>query len=300
MINAPGRRAGISRARSAAALAVFPLCACCMQAAFAGLEVERPRPFGYVVGDELEVVVRTTSREGVPDSSSLPKLGRVSRDLALRSAATDGHTVRLRYQVIGAPDTVTTIDVPGWTLSLPTAAGAAAAQRVEAFPITVSPLTPATPVARDGLEELRPAIEPLYADTLGPRVRLGAYAAVALALSLLYAWSAWGRGWLMPNRAPFARACLELARLEPSDADAGMRALRIAHRALDTRAGRVVMAPDLDAFLAAQPQLAALRDAMQELFRRSGAAFFAAAAPPPDTLAFVRDLCRRAAQCERG
>jgi mxaA protein len=270
-----------------------------MQAAGAEVMVERPRAFGYVVGDELEVALRASAGERI-DAASLPKLGRVSRDLALRATVLDAHTLRLRYQVIGAPAEVLTIDVPGWTL---TVRGVNAEPRpvlVEAFPITVSPLTPTEPVARDGLEELRPALAPPAADEAGPRLRLGLYAAIAATLSLLFAASRWGRGWLLPRRAPFARAELELRRLRDADPDAARAALRIAHRALDRRAGHVVMAPDLPAFLARHPRLADLDADLAELFRRSGAAFFAAAAPSPDTLAFVRKVCARAARQDRG
>jgi mxaA protein len=269
-----------------------------MQAARAELEVERPRPFGYLVGDELEVAVRAPPGARI-DPASLPKLGRVSRELALRRAVIDGGVARLRYQVIGAPESVATVDVPGWSPAL-LGASPATALRVESFPITVSPLTPAFPVAREGLEELRPAFAPPPADTAGPRLRLNLYAAIAATLTLLWAWSRWGRGWLLPRRAPFARAQLELRRLPADESTASAAALRIAHRALDTRAGRVVLRPDLEAFLAAHPRLANLRADWEELFRRSAGAFFAGEPPPGDTVAFVRDLCARAARCDRG
>jgi hypothetical protein len=267
-----------------------------MQAAHAELRVAAPRAFGYSVGDELEVVARATG--GEPDAGSLPKPGRVSRDLALRAVAVDRDAVRLRYQVIGAPESVALVEVPAWTLKL-RGPGGVIEERVAAIPITVSPLTPAEAIERDGLEALRPPLATPRADERTAQLRLALYAAIAAVLTLVYAWTAWGRGWLQPRRAPFARARLELARLRADDPDAGVQALRIVHRALDTRAGRVLMAPDLPAFLDARPRLASMRPELEALFRRSAAAFFGSAGTTPaDTLAFARTLCATAARLD--
>lgn len=292
MINA--RRA---HARLAAALGLAVALLGAMPGARAEVEVTPPRAFGHVVGDELEVVARPA--RGAPDPASLPRPGRVSRDLALRTAEVSDGAVRLRYQVIGAPESVALVEVPAWTLKVRDA-GAEVEERIAAIPLTLSALTPPEPVARAGLEGMRPPQPVPPADEQGPRRRLAIYATIAALLGLLYAWSAWGRGWLMPRRAPFARARIELARLRDDVPHAGAEALRIAHRALDTRAGRVLLAPDLDAFLAARSHLAPMRDDLQELFQRSSAAFFADdAASSRDTLAFARELCRRAARIDR-
>jgi mxaA protein len=292
MINAARTPARPIATALAAALAVLGG----MQAAHAELRVEAPRAFGYTVGDELEVVARAAG--GEPLAGSLPKPGRVSRDLALRAVAVEGDAVRLRYQVIGAPESVALVEVPAWTLKL-RGAGGIIEERVAAIPVSLSPLTPAEAIERDGLEALRPPLATPRADERGPQLRLALYAAVAGALTLTYLWTAWGRGWLLPRRAPFARARFELLRLRADDPEAGVQALRIVHRALDTRAGRVLMAPDLPAFLDARPRLVSIRPDLEALFRRSAAAFFGnAGAPPGDTLAFARELCAKAARLD--
>jgi len=290
------------RARAVATLLTGSMSVAC--GALAAVTVEYPRGFGYVVGDEFEVHVRSDVRGGEIDPGSLPKPGRVAASIALR-AVEPGRTlrgdptVRLRYQVIGASDRVETLEVPRWELAIRTGKSEVR-ESVESLAFTVSPLTPVTPLARAGLEELRPPLAPPRIDERPFLMRLAVYGALGVLVGAYWAWRTWGRAWLQPRRAPFSRANLELARLDRDAPGADAEALRIAHRAFDRAAGSVVMGSDLAHFFARRPTLASLRADAEQLFALSASQFFGVrAAAPQEIVTLVADFCRRAARAER-
>ena len=83
--------------------------------------VEQPRPFGYVVGDVVtqRVLLEIGGRRFAP--AALPKAERVDVWLERRPARIeslpDGHRwLALDYQVINAPQSLTTVNLPAFEL----------------------------------------------------------------------------------------------------------------------------------------------------------------------------------------
>src|ERR1044072_6778318 len=114
--------------------------------------VEQPRPFGYVVGDVMtqRVLLEIDGRELVP--AGVPKAERVNLWLERRPARIeslpDGHRwLALDYQVINAPQSLTTVNLPAFQ---PQGAPDRAAPRNAAWPHSGDPLT------SGGSIELRP------------------------------------------------------------------------------------------------------------------------------------------------
>lgn len=75
------------------------------------------------------------------------------------------------------------------------------------------------------------------------------------------------------------------------------------HEALNRSAGAVLFESGIDAFLAAQPRFAGLRDELQQFFGLSRQAFFGGpgdAAEPLATRQWLLAFCRRCRNAERG
>ena len=269
------------------------------------VQVSEPRAYGYVVGDVIERQARLQLPPGARiAAASLPRRGRVDswleqRDVVLR-VTNDGAELKLVYQVVNAPRQVATIELPALTLALE-----GAPQRsidVDAWPITVSAMTPQYVIARAGLDELQPDItprrEPLQAMSLRLALLLALLALVLYLLALRrlpqLAW--WRRA------APFRSAWRDIRRLARRlDDDAYRLALQRLHAAFDAATGQALFAERLDPLFAAQPQLRPLAAEVAAFYAQSRRTFFAAEpAPKPDSeaLSTLVALARRLAQHE--
>lgn len=274
---------------------------------------DEPRAFGQRVGDVVERRVHITAPPGLRlDRASLPPIGRRGKALELRAVDWSGpgwaggrqHTLTLAYQVFLSPPAVRTIEMPALTLRFD--GGPRVEElRIEAWPMTLAPLAPDPPSTRSGLGELRPQAAPLPIDTLPARQRLTAVAVVAsLALAYLAQVYLLGPWWAARHR-PFGRAWASLRRLgRVDDVAARQQAYRQLHRALDQTAGAVVFDQGVAQFLAAHPRFRPVQSDLHEFFARSRAEFFGDAAPGAevrgDTSAWLRSLCRRCRDLERG
>ena len=105
--------------------------------------VEQPRPFGYVVGDVMtqRVLLEIDGHELAP--AELPKAERVNVWLERRPARIeslpDGHRwLALDYQVINAPQSLTTVNLPAFELH---GAPDVETLRIAAWPISGNALT---------------------------------------------------------------------------------------------------------------------------------------------------------------
>jgi mxaA protein len=303
-------RATSSRSASAhaAIAALGALAALATSAAHAqAVQTQEPRAYGYVVGDLVERRAEITLPAGARIAeASLPRRGRIDTWLELRDVVLRPHRggaeLHLVYQVVNAPRQVATVELPALTLALE-----GTAQRaidVEAWPITVSAMTPNYVLARAGLDELQPDIAP-QREPLVPRLlRLGLWTTLcAAALYLLalrrFPQLAWWR-----RRAPFRSALLDLRRLaRQRDRDAAYpAALQRLHTAFDTAAGQALFAERLEPLFEAQPPLRALADEVHAFYAQSRRTFFAAAAPAQadgEAMTALLALARRLAQHER-
>jgi mxaA protein len=270
------------------------------------VRTQEPRAYGYVVGDIVERHADLTLPAGSRVvESSLPRRGRTDvwlelRDVSLRPQR-GGAALHLVYQVVNAPRQVATIELPALTLALE--GSAQRAIDVDAWPITVSAMTPNFVIARAGLEELQPDIAPQHEPLTPLLLRLGLLLFLSAGVLFLLALRrfpqlAWWR-----RRAPFRSAWLDLRRLaRQGDAQVHRAAMQRLHAAFDAAAGQALFAERLEPLFAAQPSLRALEADVAHFFAQSRRVFFAdapAAAPDDDAMSALLALARRLAQHER-
>lgn len=245
------------------------------------IESSEPRPFGYVIGDEIE---RRLAIELPQDHAlvkeSLPKPGRADLFLELKSVRVDAErpgriALTLTYQLMSAPEQVKVLALPPVELKFQRA-GQEIEERIGEWLFTAAPITPEQVVARDGLDELRPDRAPRPISTSWSHARLALYALAASALLLYLGY----RRLPFRRRQPFAAADREVKRLSRNAGDRAsfQAALRAVHRAFDETAGCAVFAEELGVFFARHPRLAAATPAAKRFFALSRREFFGAEA----------------------
>lgn len=268
-----------------------------------------PRAFGYHVGDVLEREVIVHAPEGfVLDEASLPRPGARGKAIELRSVARRSspeaggtrHELRLSYQVFVSPPEVRTLEIAPFSLGFK-GEGRDQGLRVDAWPVTVSPLVPTEVSLREGLGELRPDAAPPLLDLRPAQRRLLAYGGVML-LGLAYLAQVYlAMPWWARRKRPFANAWRQLGHL-PTDSPATDRraAWQRVHEALNQTAGEVLFEHGVDRFVAAQPRYAGLRADLLAFFQRSRREFFAAGEPVADDGRWLVEFCRKCRDAERG
>jgi mxaA protein len=279
-------------------------------------EFREPRAFGWRVGDVLERCITLTLPAGAAvDERSLPALGQRGRALELRQVEWRGRgsarELCLRYQVFLSPREARVLEMPVFTLRF---LGSAATQtlRVDAWPVVVGPLVPVAAPSRNGLGELRPEARVLRVGTEGPKWRLTVVGVLMLPLLAYLAHVYFGAAWWARRHRPFDAAWRGLRASWPAagvDGDVVGQGLRqqaaytLLHRALNHAAGAVLHPAGLDRWLAAQPRFEPLRADIAQFFERSRAVFFGSAAAAEDSAdeaRWLRDLCRRCRDVDRG
>jgi mxaA protein len=259
-----------------------------------------PRPYGHVVGDLIERMITITLPAGADvRSDALPRPGRIDNWFEVRRVqqVRQAGSVQLQitYQVVNAPRSVATAELPA--MVLPLTAGTAA--NVPAWPVHLSALTPKTALARAGLDELQADITPERAPLAPIAARLAAWSALlavlgfALALRRFPQWAVWRR------RAPFRAAMIDVRRLaRQGGAPAQRQALARLHAAFNAAAGQAVFAERLDVLFTARPALRALHSDVEAFFAQSRREFFAARNEQPTSLADLVAFSERLARCE--
>jgi len=234
--------------------------------------VEQPRAFGYVLGDVLtqRVLLQVEGHELAP--AALPKAERVGvwferRPVRIESGSGGRRWLAIDYQLINAPQALTTVNLPALELQ---DKSAGVSLKIAAWPISVNALTPRATFVALGLDELRPdRAAPLIA-TQPIRRRIAIWSsAFLLALAAWVGWIAW-RNWRAAGLRPFARALHEMRRLDET-APGAWQAL---HRAFDQTAGRVTQTATLPALFERAPHLQSLRPQIEQFFAQSGELFF--------------------------
>lgn len=272
------------------------------------VEVDEPRAFGHSVGDVVQRVVHLQLPDGYTlDATSLPVTGRRGQPLELRSVTASARSWRgeqtlwLDYQVFLAPTELRMLEMPPVPLRFKGPRGAEERVRVDAWPVTVAPLTPTDAWSRTGLGEVRPDVPPPLIDTAPLRWRLALYAGL-LALAAVYLLGVYvGLPWRRRQRRPFGLAWRQLRRLRARPSPERRReAFTLLHAAINQSAGEAVFENSLARFLGAHPRFAPLREELVLFFRRSHDEFFAGRSDDDDDLRWLRRLARACRDAERG
>ncbi|MFO1350545.1 MAG: hypothetical protein U1F68_07675 [Gammaproteobacteria bacterium] len=276
------------------------------QVAVRQIEVDNPRPFGYLIGDRIERDIRfELSKPYRLEVRALPKPGRINLWLELRpprveasdAGVVNRYRIKMTYQARNLDARHKTIAVPQlYRFTVPAmAARSNKPSPSPAWRFTVATLTdPAESVA-----DIRPPLAPPVKAMSRLAVAIPALLLVVALTGLAYAWGL-GAGW---GRSPFAVAIRRLRRLrrDPWDAAHYGEALRYVHAAFNETAGQTLFAEGLDAFFARAPRYAPLQHAITALFRHSRAVFFGAYEEGAHySLAALIAICRDCRRAERG
>lgn len=305
----PTRSRGTSMREALLALALFAAAAPTVAAeTLRGTTIE-PRAFGYHVGDLVEREVVVQAPDGyVLDEATVPRPGARGKAMELRSVTRSSesesggtrHRLQLTYQVFVSPTEVRTLEIAPFTLGFK-AEGRDQGLRVDAWPVTVSPLVPVDVSPRTGLGEMRPDAAPPLIDTGASQRRLMIYGAVLLLCLAYLAHVYLTAPWWARRKRPFADAWRQLGAL-PLDGPAPERraAFQRVHEALNRTAGEVVFEHGVDRFVATQPRYAGLRADLLAFFRHSRREFFAEGEPAANDSRWLVEFCRKCRDAERG
>jgi mxaA protein len=261
--------------------------------------VEQPRPSGYFVGDLLSQ--RILLQSGLTPVA-LPPVARVSAWFERRRAATETDSSLRRwlvvdYQVLNAPQKLTTVTLPAWELAMSPGADAAGVRgltlKIPATSIDVVPLSPPGSPAQVGVQDLRPDRPPPVIPTARLRraMRLSS-GALVITLVAWFGWLLW-RNRRSLSTQPFARAQQEMRQID----DTEPQVWQALHRAFDRTAGCVIQSATLPALFDRAPHLGSLRTQIERFFSESSARFFGGSAAVESIS--PRELCAELRRIER-
>lgn len=269
--------------------------------ALTAFEVEMPRAFGYLIGDEITQRIVLDARPGIAlNSAGLPAPGPINRWLNLNRLDVrqrGGHyQIELRYQVFYAPLAVKTLTLPGFDLRFGQGDDAFT-KAVPPWRFTMSPLRDLALKSADNERALRPNSPPPLLSTR-PALRLGTAGlilalAASAALGYLYGYFP-----IAGRRTLFKQALRRLARMTERDM---AEALRTVHHALNTLHRQPLFHHQLADFYRQYPEYRPVAAQLDGFFHYSNHYFFSrnVSAAPLDLQKLVA-LCRVCRQIERG
>jgi mxaA protein len=267
-------------------------------------ELQTPRPFGYVIGDEIRHrVIVETRRDMKLNPNSIPAKGEINRWLNLTEVSVGGDpesgntVIDLTYQVFYTPNEVKMLTIPGFNLQF-TQAGKSVEQTVPSWHFTLSPLKELA-VRKDdeGLHYMRPDAlpEPLSnrAEWLGFYASLSMTLIVAVYLAYLY-----GNFPVWPKRRIFKRALSQLGKLPEDQLERG---LAVVHHALNTLNDQPLFKHGLEAFYRGHPEYRGIAAKLDWFFDFSNRVLFAGQAGfGNEEWQKLSDLCRLCREIECG
>jgi mxaA protein len=263
--------------------------------------VETPRPFGYVNGDEIPQRIVIETRSGITlQTGSLPAKGQINRWLNLNQVTVkqsgQRYQIDLLYQVFYAPLEVKSLTLPGFTVQL-NQGEKTVGKNVPAWTFTLSPLREL--IARQGEqgEYMRPdSPPPLLTDTqalYNLAASLSATVLIAACLAYLYG--------CFPNmlrRTLFKRALRKLAGLSETDME---QALTVVHQALNSLNGQPLFANRLSDFYRRNPQYLQINAQLLWFFTYSNRYFFSdGMITVAQDFQQLKELCEQCRKIERG
>jgi len=263
--------------------------------------VETPRPFGYVNGDEIPQRIVIETRSGISlQPGSLPAKGQINRWLNLNRVTVkqtgQRYQIDLLYQVFYAPLEVKSLTLPGFTVQL-SQGEKSISQNVPAWTFTLSPLRELVARQSEQGEYMRPDVPPpLLTDTqalYGLSANLSVAALIAAYLGYLY-----GCFPGMSRRTVFKRALRKLAELSKTDM---AQALTIVHHTLNSLNGQPLFSNRLGEFYRRNPQYLQINAQLLWFFRYSNRYFFSdGMIAVAQDFQQLKDLCEQCRKIERG
>ncbi|MGY6277886.1 nonribosomal peptide synthetase MxaA [Methylomonas sp. MgM2] len=264
-------------------------------------ELQTPRPFGYLIGDEIHHrVVLQTRKDLVLNPNSVPGKGELNRWLNLTDADIDQDQGRividLTYQVFYAPNEVKMLSIPGFSLQF-TQAGKPVEQAVPAWPFTLSPIKELA-VRKDesGRQYMRP--DALPASLSSQSQWLGFYAALGMALlagAYLAYWYGLFPSW--PKRRIFKLALSQIGRLSQNEAAQG---LAVMHHAFNQINGQPLFEHKLAAFYQNHPEYRNAAESIAWFFDASNRILFGGQDISGADWSKLKALCRLCREIECG
>ena len=263
--------------------------------------VETPRPFGYVNGDEIPQRIVIETRSGISlQTGSLPAKGQINRWLNLNQVTVKQngrrYEIDLRYQVFYAPLEVKSLTLPGFSVQLGQGEKSIS-QSVPAWSFTLSPLRELVARQTQQGEYMRPdSPPPLLANT---QARYGLIASLTVA-ALIAAYLGYLYG-CFPNRLRrtlFKQALRKLTGLSKADME---QALTLVHHALNSLNGQPLFSDRLSDFYRRNPQYLQISSQLVWFFNYSNRYFFSdGMIVVAQDLQQLKDLCELCRKIERG
>ncbi len=267
--------------------------------------VQTPRPFGYVIGDEIKQRILIDTRQGlVLDKNSILAKGPVNRWLNLnninivQSKANTGihYQIDLTYQLFYAPLEVKMLELPGFSLQF-RQYGKTLEQKVPGWFFTSAPLRELAIRKEDGKEYMRPDTSAPLLDNSTTLIRLYCFLLIAVALAVYLAWL-YGLLGFFPKYQIFRRPARRLDRLSDNEL---IKMLSIIHNALNQLNGKPLFQHKLADFYQRFPDYRQLDAELNWFFNVSNQCFFTTKQQASDSIADkIRALCRHCLQIERG
>ncbi|MCK9620419.1 MAG: nonribosomal peptide synthetase MxaA [Methylobacter sp.] len=263
--------------------------------------VETPRPFGYVNGDEIPQRIVIETRSGISlQPGSLPAKGQINRWLNLNQVTVkqsgQHYQIDLLYQVFYAPLEVKSLTLPGFTVQL-SQGEKSISQNVPAWTFTLSPLRELIARQSEQGEYMRPDIQPPLLTNTHALYGLSAGLSVAVLIAV-YLGYLYGCFPGMPRRTVFKRALRKLAGLSKADME---QALTVVHQALNSLNGQPLFANRLSDFYRRNPQYLQINAQLLWFFTYSNRYFFSdGMIVVAQDLQQLKDLCEQCRKIERG
>lgn len=263
--------------------------------------VETPRPFGYVNGDEIPQRIVIETRSGISlQAGSLPAKGQINRWLNLNRVTVkqtgQRYQIDLVYQVFYAPLEVKSLPLPGFSVQL-SQGEKSISQNIPAWTFTLSPLRELVARQSEQGEYMRPdSPPPLLANT---QALYGLAASLSVAV-LIAAYLAYLYGCFpgMSRRTVFKRALRKLAGLSEADME---QALTVVHHALNSLNGQPLFLNRLDEFYRRNAEYLQINSQLAWFFNYSNRYFFSdGMIAVAQDLQQLKELCEQCRKIERG
>ena len=263
-----------------------------------------PRPFGYVIGDEiLHRVIIETSEGAKLNKAALPTQGIINRWLNLNqiqvneSPLGDGfhYEITLRYQVFYAPQSVKMLTIPSVALAFEKQ-GNALEKTIPAWQFTISPLREIQMRKDEHGEYMRPnASAPFLSPPHAIEKLLISLASFVVSATLL----AYFYGYIsLPRRRIFKQTYRKLTTLKDNEIEQGFALM---HNALNTLNGKPLFSSHTPEFYEKHPQYQTAKHLLDDFFQVSTAYFFAGReVKAAETLKLIKKSCELCAAIERG